>query len=375
MKKFQNMNKLSSRRTVSPLHKIFSNFMKYNIGPWRSKPHLPRAMCIYVTYKCNMRCQMCHIWKTGAEQDSIAELTLAELKGIFSDSLFSRLEYININGGEPNLRQDLPEVVELFINKFPRLKTITLNSNGLPTHRALANVEEISQICQKNNIRFSVSISLHNVGKDYDTIAGIPNVYPKVIETLRSLKKMQDSLPFYLGVNCVITDLNLNHLSGMLEWSETEQIPINFTLGEVRERFHNLDTKVLTETMTNKKEDLLKFLRSLSQNKSLFNHHAYRYQQLADMIEFKRKRKISCHYAMGGIILESNGNLFYCKDSKSIGNCLDHQASTFYFSEDNLHYRKKELIQKKCKACPPNTFNRIELEKDLFKYLKFLVKK
>ncbi len=369
------MSKLSSRRTVSPPHKIVANFIKYNIGPRRSKPRLPRAMCIYVTYKCNMRCQMCHIWKIGTEQDSNAELTLGELRDIFSDPLFSKLEYININGGEPNLRQDLPEVVKLFINKFPRLRTITLNSNGLPVHRALANVEQIGQTCRNSNIRFSVSISLHDVGKDYDTIVGIPNVYPKVIETLRSLKKMQDELPFYLGVNCVITDLNLNHLSEMLEWSETEEIPINFTLGEVRERFNNLDTKVLRDTLTDKKEDLLKFLRSLSQNKSLFNHHAYRYQQLADMIEFKRERKISCHYAMGGIILGSNGALFYCKYSESIGNCLNQQPKAVYFNKKNIHYQKKELYGKKCKTCPPNTFNRIELEKDLFKYLKFLVKR
>ena len=339
------------------------------------KSYLPRAMCIYVTNRCNMRCQMCHIWKTEKTQDSNTEMSLAEIKDMFSNSLFSKLEYININGGEPNLRKDLPDIVEIFVSKFPRLKTITLNSNGLPNHLALINVEGIGQICKKNNIRFSVSISLHDVGEDYDTIVGIPNSYPEVLKTLRSLKKKQDSLPYYLGVNCVITDLNLNHLSRMMEWSEREQIPINFTLGEVRERFHNLETKVMTETMTNRKDDLLKFLRSLSQNKSLFNHHAYRYQQLADMIELKKERKISCHYAMGGIILGANGDLFYCKDSKPIGNCRDQQPSAVYFHKDNIEYRKNELFGKKCKTCPPNTFNRLELEKDLFKYLKFLVRK
>ncbi len=349
--------------------------MKYNINPRRSKPYLPRAMSIYVTYKCNIRCQMCSIWKTRGIQKSNAELTLSELDEILSDSLFSKLEYININGGEPNLRDDLPEIAELFVEKFPRLQTITMNSNGLPPHRAHANVEAIGRICQKNNIRFSVSISLHDLGRNYDQIAGIPDAYQKVLETLNRLKRIQDSLPFYLGINCVITDLNLDNLPRLKEWSETEQIPINFTLGEVRERFHNLDTDVMKEIKTGKKADLVIFLRSLSKNKSLFNQHAYRYQQLADIIESKTSRKISCHYAMGGVILGSEGDLYYCKDSKSIGNCRKQQASSLYFSKDNLKYRKKELIQTKCKSCPPNTFNRIELEKDLLKYLKFLIRR
>jgi MoaA/NifB/PqqE/SkfB family radical SAM enzyme len=316
---------------------------------------------------------MCHIWKTRNGQSSDEEWTLTELDDILSDTLFSKLEYININGGEPNLRNDLVEMVELFVSKFPRLKTITMNSNGLPTQRALSNVELIGRICQENDIRFSVSISLHDLGQNYDDIAGIPDAYQKVLETLRLLKKKQASLPFYLGVNCVITDLNIDHLTSMVEWSKSEGIPINFTLGEVRERFHNLDSDVMKESKATKKAELLTFLRSLSQNKSLFNQHAYRYQKLADMIEFGTSRKISCHYAMGGVILGSEGDLYYCKDSKSLGNCREQPASAVYFSADNLSYRNNELIQSKCKSCPPNTFNRIELEKDLLKYLKFLL--
>ncbi|MBN1224500.1 MAG: hypothetical protein JXB23_14725 [Candidatus Aminicenantes bacterium] len=373
--KKEELKKIRSLRTISSPQRIAGNFLKYNLRRASAKPPRPNAMCIYVTYMCQMRCQMCEIWKMDDKKAHDTELSLSEWGSILADPLFTRLEFINVNGGEPNLRQDLPKMVELFAEKFPRLRTITMNSNGLPVQRASANVAEISRICRDRDIRFSVSISLHALGSVFDEIVGVPNAYPKVLETLRALKKMQESLPFYLGVNCVITDTNIDHLHDMLQWSREENIPVNFTLGEVRDRFHNLDTNVMSAIRTHKKKDLLKFLRSLAKNKSLFNQHAYRYRQLADMIELDKKRRISCHYAMGGVILGSEGTLYYCKDSRPIGNCRERSAEALYFDPENLSYRKKELIEKKCRTCPPNTFNRIELEKDLLKYIGFLLTK
>ncbi len=375
MIKKDEFERIRAKRTLSSPPRIAGNFLKYNLRRSHAKPPRPRAMCIYVTYRCQMRCRMCDIWKLDGKKLRDTELSWTEWDKVLADPLFSRLEFVNVNGGEPNLREDLPKMVELFIDKFPRLRTVTMNSNGLPFHRAVSHIEQIGQACLNRNIRFSVSISLHATGAVFDDIVGIPNAYPKVLETLRALKNMQDSLPFYLGVNCVITDMNIDHLDRMLRWSQEEDIPVNFTLGEVRDRFHNLDTKAMKEIMTHKKDDLLRFLRSLAKRKSLFNHHAYRYQQLADMVEFDRKRKISCHYAMGGLIMGSEGIIYYCKDSQPIGSCRDRQASAIYFDADNLSYRKNELIRKKCQTCPPNTFNRFELEKDLLKYLRFLVKK
>ena len=360
------------KRVPSPLE-ISKDFIRYNwVQPLFKQSFLPRAMCFYVTYRCNMRCKMCGIWKQNRLDPG---MSLKELSRILSDLLFSKLEYININGGEPNLRDDLSEIVELFIDKFPNLKTITINSNGLPFKRAVSNIERISHICKENNIRFSVSISLHKIGKEYDKIAGIENAYIKVKKTLKALKEIQNKNRFYLAINCVITNLNLFSVGEMSKWSKKEQIPVNFTLGEIRERFNNLDMKDDIEIKDEKKDFLIKFFRTLAKEKSIFTHHVFRYKVLADMIELKKKRNISCHYAIGGVILGPYGKLYYCPHSKAIGNCRNNFAYDIYYSKRNLEYRKKKLLNEECKKCPPYTFNRIELEKDILKYLTFLIKK
>ncbi len=373
LESYKKIKETASFRTVPSPQKIAWNFIKYNFPRSFLKPLLPRAMCIYVIYRCNMRCRMCGIWKQNLKYKD--ELSLEELDKILSDPLFSKLEFININGGEPNLREDLVEIVKIFINKSPHLKTITLNTNGIPPEKTVENAEKISNLCQKNKIRFSVSISLHKIGKEYDKIAGIKDAYFKVKEAFDGLKKINQNNKFYISANCVITNLNLLSLEEMLEWSRKENIPVNFTLGEVRERFNNLNMKRNIEIEDRNKDFLIKFFRTLAKDKSLFNHHAFRYKVLADMIEFNRERYISCHYAIGGLILGSEGSLFYCKDSKSIGNCREQSAYSIYYDKKNLEYREKKLLKGKCKKCPPNTFNRIEIEKDIIKYLRFLLEK
>lgn len=369
------IKRIESQRTIPLPYKLAYNFIKTNFFQPADKPVLPRAMCIYVTYRCNMKCAMCQIWKEGAKQKLDSELSVHELENILEDRLFSRLEFININGGEPNLREDLTEMAALFTKKLPRLKTITINSNGLPFERAIQNFRCISSICKDKGIKFSVSISLHDTGETFDEISGIPNAYEKVNETLQTLKRMQSEDNFYLGVNCVITQLNIDRLDKMLEWSKKNDIAVNFTLGEIRERFRNLEVEDTIKIKNENIKTLIAFLRKLAGKKSLINHHAFRYKCLADMVEHGEKRNLSCHYAMGGIILGAEGSLFYCKDSEAIGNCRNRSPYSIYYDPDNLHYRQFELLREKCICCPPNTFNRIEFEKDCLKYLKFLLGK
>jgi MoaA/NifB/PqqE/SkfB family radical SAM enzyme len=372
---------VGSKEGLSRLKRIPSpfqwgkNFIRYNwLQPLGQPPPLPRALCIYVTYRCNLRCQMCGIWKQNGPESQARELSLQEFDQVLSESLFSRLEYININGGEPNLRPDLPEFVELFIRKFPRLSMITMNSNGLPTSLALSHARQIASLCRRADVRFSLSLSLHDLGEAHDKIVGVRNAYLQVEETLRGLKRIQREARFYLGVNCVLTPLNLYRGEEMRRWGEREGIPVNFTLGEVRERFNNAGMSGDVLISGEGQKELIKFFKSLARERSLGNHHALRYSELAGLLEGSSRRRLSCHYAATGVILGSEGSLYYCKDSKSLGNCLKTRAFSLYYAPENLRYRQEELIQKKCRNCPPNTFNRIELEKDILKYLLFLIR-
>jgi hypothetical protein len=144
-------------------------------------------------------------------------------------------------------------------------------------------------------------------------------------------------------------------------------------MGEVRDRFGNREMAGDVLISESDRAYLVEFLRALATSKSAFLHHSLRYHHLADMIEHGRARSLACHYFMGGAILGSDGTLYYCKHSKAIGSCLERPADEIYFSEENLDYRARVLRNTICRTCPPNTYNKMEIEKDLFKVARYLV--
>lgn len=309
---------------------------------------------------------MCGIWKMS--QQVSTELTLEQLQHILADRLFSKLEYININGGEPSLREDLPEIFEMIIQTLPRLTTIAINSNGLNPEKVLLHTKKIAKICRENKIRLSISISLHQTGEAYDEIAGVRNAFTNVLVTLRNLKAIHLQEKFYVAVNCVLSNLNVYNSYNMLEWSEKEGVPINFTYAEVRDRFNNQNmANDIAITDNEKKIFLINFFRHLARDTMQFKQHTLRYKSIADMLEFNSVRALSCHYAMGGLILGADGSLYYCKKGKTLGSCTDRSAFDIYYDSENLLYRNKELLNRVCQNCIPNSFIKMEIEKDLFK--------
>ena len=70
--------------------------------------------CI-LTYRCDSRCSMCYIWKNPT--DPKTEITLETL-----DKIPSGFDFLNVTGGEPTLRKDLHEVVDLMYPKTDKLE-------------------------------------------------------------------------------------------------------------------------------------------------------------------------------------------------------------------------------------------------------------
>jgi len=363
---------LAKKKKLSPWE-FASNFVKYNwLSRFRRSPFLPKAVLIYVTYRCNARCVMCGIWKPHEFSDAKTELSPAELERILSDRLFSEVEYVNINGGEPTLRYDLVDMVRAIVTALPRVKDLSMNSNGLLSDRLASTVEQILAVCRPMNIHFSLAISVHDVGESLDDIFRVPGAFSRVERTLEALKLLEGP-SFTLSLNCVVTNANANHLGELLEWCKQRNLYVNFVLGEVRERFFNQDTVEQTAIQGTARTETIGFFRRLAQNRSLINTNAFRYNCLANMLERGEKRDVACYYAMGGLILGSHGNLYYCSHSKEIGNCREQSAYEIYFAKDNLQYREQSLMRNECLYCPPNSLTRLQLQKDLWKYLRFLM--
>ena len=96
------------------------------------KPILPTVLIYNCTWVCDARCEMCNNWKHG---DRKADMTLEQLESAIDHPFWRAVENLNISGGEPTTRNDLPEIVEMFQRRLPRLRKIGINTTGLTGRR------------------------------------------------------------------------------------------------------------------------------------------------------------------------------------------------------------------------------------------------
>ncbi len=137
-----------------------------------------------ITDACNSRCRHCNIWRTKPTKNL---LNTKEIEYIFSQDILKDTKSVLITGGEPVLREDIKEVIQI-IHKVLPSASITLSTNGLLAERVIDTV----RFASANNICLDVGISLDAVGEQHDHIRGVKGNFEKtsyLLEELRELKK------------------------------------------------------------------------------------------------------------------------------------------------------------------------------------------
>lgn len=134
----------------------------------------PLGCVAAVTYRCNARCEICDIWRQ--EADSRSELPPEEYRW-----LPPSLRSVNVSGGEPFLRDDIVDVVEVVREACPRAR-VSISTNGLMPDRIARAVGAMPEV--------AVRISVDAVGELHDRIRGIEGAFERVTETARRLKEI-----------------------------------------------------------------------------------------------------------------------------------------------------------------------------------------
>jgi radical SAM protein with 4Fe4S-binding SPASM domain len=171
---------------------------------------LPTDAIIAVTFKCNARCVMCDIWQKPAGQ---------ELKPQDYSRLPKSIKYINITGGEPFLRDDLPDIVRVMYESCLAPK-MDISTNGLLPARIEQQVKEIFKIGAKVGVRVSVD----GIGKRHDEVRGIEGAFDKAIASVHILKEigLKD-----IGIAYTATNYNIDQLQPVADLAK--KLKVQFT--------------------------------------------------------------------------------------------------------------------------------------------------
>ena len=128
-----------------------------------------------VTKLCNQRCLMCNIWKTESCDMDFEQLE-EEVKKL---SKFG-VRYVFIQGGEPLIRKDIIEVVDLFLKYHIKPTIIT---NGI-----LLTPELASEIAKR---RCNLAISIDSMNPElFAKLRGVDSLQ-RVLDNIEGIYKME----------------------------------------------------------------------------------------------------------------------------------------------------------------------------------------
>ncbi len=159
---------------------------------------IAREAVIAVTHRCNARCRICDIWSGESKP---------EVEPSYYFHLPDTLRNINITGGEPLLRDDLPEIVEVMAERCPSVR-IVVSTNGLLTGRLEKFLPRLKKAA--SNIAFRVS--LDGLRETHDGVRQIPGAYEKAVRSLDVLRRGK------------VRDIGVGFT--MIRGNENEMIPV-----------------------------------------------------------------------------------------------------------------------------------------------------
>jgi sulfatase maturation enzyme AslB (radical SAM superfamily) len=338
----------------------------------RFKAIRPTVLIYNCTFVCDARCEMCGNWKMG---DRKSDMTLEQLDGVMAHDFWGAVENLNISGGEPTTRNDLPEMVELFQRRLPRMRKIGINTTGLTPHRAIPMLTRIVKFCAEKDLLFSARVSLDGIGDIHNQVRQVKQGFDKACETIEAMQALaKEHSNFQFGLAATIFATNMQDATNILAWSKARGLDIVFNMLRFTENM--LNNKGLEEAIHFRKpeeEFMRKFFLDRVSEESVLSGQSFMYLHYADMIANGYHRTMPCPFKSQGLLLNPEGNLFYCENSEKLGNVLDDTAEELYFRAANLAHRE-QIKEKTCPTCLSPCQVNVGAMKQFVPYAKFLVR-
>jgi sulfatase maturation enzyme AslB (radical SAM superfamily) len=344
---------------------LVNTFINAKVHPIR-----PTVLIYNCTWVCDAKCTMCNNWKWGNRKE---DMTLEQLEPVMDSPFWGAVENLNISGGEPTTRLDLPEMVEMFQRRLPRLRKIGINTTGLTPARAIPMLTRIVKFCAEHGLLISIRVSLDGIGDVHDQVRAVKNGFDKAsktIEAMQALAKAHDNFSF--GIASTIFAKNLDDAENILTWARTKDLDVVFNMLRFTDAMlHNGGLKETIGFQEREETFMRKFFLDRVKEESVLSGQSFMYLHYADMIANGYHRTMPCPFQSQGLLLNPNGDLHYCENSQKIGNVLDESAETLYYKAENLLHRE-QIKNETCPTCLSPCQVNVGAMKQFVPYAKFL---
>ena len=344
---------------------LVNTFVSAKLHPIR-----PTVLIYNCTWVCDAKCTMCSNWKFG---DRKSDMTLAQLEPVLAHPFWGAVENLNISGGEPTTRNDLPQMVEMFQRHLPRMRKIGINTTGLTPHRAIPMLTRIVEFCASKGVLISIRVSLDGIGDIHNQVRAVKGGFDKAVRTIEAMQALaQKHDNFQFGLAATIFATNMQDAENILAWARTKNLDVVFNMLRFTDAMlHNKELEEQIGFRKREEDFMRKFFLDRVQEESVLSGQSFMYLHYADMIANGYQRTMPCPFQSQGLLLNPNGDLHYCENSQKLGNVLDDSADSLYYKAENLAHRE-DLKNKVCPTCLSPCQVNVGAMKQFIPYAKFL---
>ncbi len=344
---------------------LFPRIVKYKLNRWFGAGKIdPFTVTFSVTAACQSRCKTCQIGHLYLENPERADkdMSLEEIEKIFAT--MKPVYFFNISGGEPFLRKDLPQIVELAC-KYLKPRVIHTPTNAIMPDRIEEKTREILEIIRAYDptVPFTVKPSIDGVGEMHDEIRGVKGNFEKLLKTIERLKVVeQDYDNFHLELGTVISNFNIDHLAEIEDFVHSLGVEsYRNEVAEQRTEFFNIGDPITPDAATYQrliKEFARKTEENIGSKKSLAKMtEAMRviYYDIAGKILEEKRQVIPCWAGVSNVHINYDGGVWPCcvlGYDQQMGNLRDYNYDfqKLWYSPKAKEVRKF-IKDQKC-ACP-----------------------
>jgi len=193
-----------------------SDVLRYGAKSGRLPSHLlqfssdKRPVVVWnVTRRCNLKCVHCYSNSQNIKYSD--ELSTEEGKALISDLVSFGCPVILFSGGEPLMREDLPELVQFAVDSGIRA---VISTNGTLITR------EKAAIFAGIGLSY-MGVSLDGTGEIHDKFRGVKGAFDAAV---RGIRYCQDA-GIKVGVRFAITGENSSEIPAIFDFIEKNNIP------------------------------------------------------------------------------------------------------------------------------------------------------
>lgn len=296
-----------------------------------------------VTKNCNFKCRMCDSFLSRQDEK---ELSLSQIERL-SDVL-NRIGagIILLTGGEPFLRRDLSEIIDIFTRKG---FTVRLQTNGV-----LATEDMIKLACDAGMREVTISLDSLEPAKQ-DTITGIEGSWHRIIKAISCFSRMLPLKKSILGVNIVVCRQNLEEIPNLIRFVTeigfyASLIPIHVATTAESDFIIRKDAPEFAFRQADF-ELIDKAYKKIIDMKRMGYHIYNSYKFLRNSPVFLKGERVlwRCDSPYLYFAISPAGNFLPCVDIKTSESMLDDSFVNLYNSRE--FRRKMDDMVKKCPGC------------------------